>query len=106
MLHRVTRTPSLQSFQSVMSDALQWAFSGISTFAHLPHVRCLTTPEEQYDVAVIGVPFDTTVSYRPGQLKSRVLDVTPFSSMSFALIASWVYLLVYTSIARCSSDLT
>lgn len=43
-----------------------WAFSGISTFAHLKHVKCLTTPSELYDIAIIGAPFDTAVSYRPG----------------------------------------
>ncbi|GAP86456.1 putative mitochondrial precursor protein [Rosellinia necatrix] len=43
-----------------------WAFSGISTFAHLKHVRCLTTPSQLYDIAIIGAPFDTSVSYRPG----------------------------------------
>ncbi|KFZ00341.1 hypothetical protein V500_01084 [Pseudogymnoascus sp. VKM F-4518 (FW-2643)] len=44
----------------------EWAFSGISTFAHLPHLKCLVHPEELYDIAVIGSPFDTAVSYRPG----------------------------------------
>ncbi|KAI1167553.1 agmatinase [Nemania serpens] len=43
-----------------------WAFSGISTFAHLKHVKCLTTPSELFDIAIIGAPFDTAVSYRPG----------------------------------------
>ncbi|KAI0480576.1 Arginase/deacetylase [Xylariaceae sp. FL0804] len=43
-----------------------WAFSGISTFAHLPHVKCLTAPDERYDIAIVGAPFDTAVSYRPG----------------------------------------
>ncbi|KAF2088916.1 Arginase/deacetylase [Saccharata proteae CBS 121410] len=43
-----------------------WGFSGISTFAHLPHVKCLTHPETAYDIGVIGAPFDTAVSYRPG----------------------------------------
>ncbi|KAH6886819.1 arginase family-domain-containing protein [Thelonectria olida] len=43
-----------------------WAFTGISTFAHLKHERCLTTPSELYDIAIIGAPFDTAVSYRPG----------------------------------------
>ncbi|KAI1816096.1 agmatinase [Poronia punctata] len=43
-----------------------WAFSGISTFAHLKHVKCLTTPTELFDIAIIGAPFDTAVSYRPG----------------------------------------
>ncbi|KAI9702612.1 MAG: hypothetical protein M1836_001092 [Candelina mexicana] len=44
----------------------EWGFSGISTFAHLPHVKCLTHPEERYDIAIVGAPFDTAVSYRPG----------------------------------------
>ncbi|KAL2354121.1 arginase family-domain-containing protein [Cryomyces antarcticus] len=43
-----------------------WGFSGISTFAHLPHVRCLSHPETAYDIGIIGAPFDTAVSYRPG----------------------------------------
>ncbi|GAA4880771.1 agmatinase [Paenibacillus vulneris] len=37
-------------------------FSGIHTFMHLPHVQTL----DQVDFAVIGVPFDTGVSYAVG----------------------------------------
>lgn len=37
-------------------------FSGIHTFMHLPHVQAL----ENVDFAVIGVPFDTGVSYAVG----------------------------------------
>ncbi|KAK3322484.1 arginase family-domain-containing protein [Apodospora peruviana] len=44
----------------------EWSFSGISSFAHLKHVKCLTTPSELFDIGIIGVPFDTAVSYRPG----------------------------------------
>lgn len=43
--------------------------SPASTFAQLPHVRCLTDPqgpEAAYDIAILGVPFDTATSYRPG----------------------------------------
>jgi len=36
------------------------------TFAHLPHTKCLINPGESYDFAIVGVPFDTAVSYRPG----------------------------------------
>ncbi|TID21498.1 hypothetical protein E6O75_ATG04893 [Venturia nashicola] len=43
-----------------------WGFSGIGAFAHLPHVRCLTDPASTYDIGIIGAPFDTAVSYRPG----------------------------------------
>jgi hypothetical protein len=44
----------------------EWSFSGIASFAHLKPVKCLIEPEEHYDIAVIGAPFDTAVSYRPG----------------------------------------
>ncbi|EXJ90912.1 agmatinase [Capronia coronata CBS 617.96] len=43
-----------------------WGFTGISTFAHLRHVKCLTTPYEPFDIGILGAPFDTAVSYRPG----------------------------------------
>ncbi|KAI0382868.1 Arginase/deacetylase [Hypomontagnella monticulosa] len=45
---------------------MEWGFSGISTFAHLEYHKCLTTPSELFDIAIIGAPFDTAVSYRPG----------------------------------------
>jgi agmatinase len=44
----------------------EWSFSGIASFAHLKPVKCLIEPDEHYDIAVIGAPFDTAVSYRPG----------------------------------------
>lgn len=45
----------------------QWPFSGIATFAHLDHVKCLVNPDVAFDIGVIGAPFDTTTSYRPGK---------------------------------------
>ncbi|KAI9737055.1 MAG: Guanidinobutyrase [Cirrosporium novae-zelandiae] len=44
----------------------KWGFSGISTFAHLEHIKCLTNTDTPFDIALIGAPFDTAVSYRPG----------------------------------------
>lgn len=43
-----------------------WPYSGINTFAHLPHTKCLLEPDSKYDIAVIGMPFDTAVTYRTG----------------------------------------
>lgn len=43
-----------------------WPFSGIQTFAHLPHHKCLIDMEKKFDIGVIGVPFDTVVSFRGG----------------------------------------
>ena len=45
----------------------QWSFSGISTFAHLEHIKCLSARDVPFDIGVIGAPFDTAVSYRPGK---------------------------------------
>lgn len=43
-----------------------WPFSGIQTFAHLPHEKCLMNRSLDFDIGVIGIPFDTAVTYRPG----------------------------------------
>ncbi|PTB37273.1 uncharacterized protein TrAFT101_011008 [Trichoderma asperellum] len=43
-----------------------WAFSGISTFNHLPHSRCLVNRSEAFDIAIVGVPFDSLTTYRSG----------------------------------------
>ena len=40
-------------------------FSGPLTFAHLPYEDCLTT-HTRFDIAIVGFPFDTSVTYRPG----------------------------------------
>lgn len=37
-------------------------FAGIKTFFRLPHVNI----EADYDIALVGVPFDGSLSYRPG----------------------------------------
>jgi len=44
----------------------EWGFSGVNSFAHLEHIKCLTKPDTPFDIAILGVPFDTAVSYRPG----------------------------------------
>ena len=70
-------------------------YAGIATFARLPQLRDVS----HADIAVVGVPFDTGVSYRPGarfgpshiREASRLLrpynpaqDVEPFSSQQVA----------------------
>ena len=47
------------------------AYAGITTFAHLPFINCLNPvyeeeAREKFDIAIVGAPFDTTVTYRPG----------------------------------------
>ncbi|KAI9037784.1 agmatinase [Aspergillus affinis] len=44
-------------------------FSGLTTFAHLPYVNCFLDEEsskQPYDIAIMGAPFDTAVTFRPG----------------------------------------
>lgn len=43
-----------------------WTFTGMTSFAHLPQTKCLTNPEAEYDITILGAPFDTTTMYRPG----------------------------------------
>ncbi|KAI0735046.1 Arginase/deacetylase [Earliella scabrosa] len=41
-------------------------FSGPLSFSHLPYSRCLEDESAQFDIALLGMPFDTAVTYRPG----------------------------------------
>jgi len=41
-------------------------FSGPLSFAHLPYARCLENEAASFDIAILGMPFDTGVTYRPG----------------------------------------
>lgn len=45
------------------------AMGGLTSFGHLPYVSCFDTTKSdvgKYDIAVLGAPFDTATSYRPG----------------------------------------
>ena len=74
-------------------------FSGESTFALLPRLADLETAGRRADIKVIGVPFDSGVSYRPGtrfgpahvRQSSRLLrpynpatDTSPFAQAQVA----------------------
>lgn len=41
-------------------------FSGIVTFAHLPIEQCFNDLDKNIDIAIVGAPFDSGVSYTPG----------------------------------------
>lgn len=41
-------------------------FSGFLSFSHMPYAVCLEDETTQFDIAILGFPFDTAVSYRPG----------------------------------------
>ncbi|SOV04730.1 related to CAR1 - Arginase [Ustilago sp. UG-2017a] len=41
-------------------------YAGFNTYAHLPTAKCLNDPDQLFDVAILGIPYDLTVTYRPG----------------------------------------
>ncbi|SCU80176.1 LAMI_0B01090g1_1 [Lachancea mirantina] len=43
-----------------------WPFSGLQSYAHLPYHKCLLNKSLDFDIGIIGVPFDTAVTFRPG----------------------------------------
>lgn len=45
---------------------LDQPFSGPLSFSHLPYALCLQDEAAIFDIAILGMPFDTSVSYRPG----------------------------------------
>ncbi|KAH3966112.1 hypothetical protein HBI70_095130 [Parastagonospora nodorum] len=50
-------------------DISQAKFAGLNTYANLPYVHCLAGEGEEvekFDIAVLGAPFDTGVTGRPG----------------------------------------
>ncbi|KAL9108838.1 MAG: hypothetical protein Q9227_006495 [Pyrenula ochraceoflavens] len=45
-----------------------WGIAGLTTFANLPHVDCMSQEDKvpKYDVAFLGAPFDTLELHLPG----------------------------------------
>ncbi|KAF7882055.1 uncharacterized protein EAF01_011835 [Botrytis porri] len=79
----------------------EWSFSGISTFAHLEYKKCLTTPEELFDIGILGVPFDTAVSYRPGaRFGPKAIRAASARQTSFRGFNTRAGINPYTSFAR------
>ena len=42
------------------------AYTGPLAFSHLPYHKCLEDPSVSFDVAFLGMPFDTATTYRSG----------------------------------------
>lgn len=79
ILSTITLLATLAALPATVADA--WAdkyggfpdpaFAGVATFAHLDHQRCLDQPELPLDLAIIGVPYDSAVTFRPGRSMSN-----------------------------------
>jgi hypothetical protein len=77
-------SPNLLNTVVNEDDDFAAAFAGITTFAHLPFINCLqpTYPDEateKFDIAIVGAPFDTSVTYRPGYALHKSTDIVPDS---------------------------
>ncbi|KAJ7201374.1 Arginase/deacetylase [Mycena pura] len=57
---------SPQTWLEKYGKQIDQPFSGPLAFSHLPYTRCLEDENEVFDIAILGMPFDTGVSYRPG----------------------------------------
>ncbi|OAL03810.1 Arginase/deacetylase [Phaeosphaeriaceae sp. SRC1lsM3a] len=66
--------PTYGQEQAILSryndpDISHAKFAGLDTFANLPYVHCLAEKSgdvEKFDIAILGAPFDTGVTARPG----------------------------------------
>lgn len=69
--HRVRdnglQTSSKPTWVEKYGPQFDLAYSGPLSFAHLPYAKCLeaTNASRPFDIAILGVPFDSAVSYRP-----------------------------------------
>ena len=72
------------SIQSDIDISIGSAFSGLTTFANLPYVNCLSSDEdvEKYDIAFLGAPFDT-VGHE--LFENRLSNFNPAEPFSFCL---------------------
>jgi len=59
------RDPS-ETWSEKYGAQLDLVFTGPLAFSHLPYFRCLEDDTLSFDIALLGMPFDTTVTYRPG----------------------------------------
>ncbi|KAI6161430.1 arginase family-domain-containing protein [Pisolithus thermaeus] len=57
---------SQETWLSKYGKQVDQPFSGPLAFSHLTYARCLEDESVDFDIAVLGIPFDTGTSYRPG----------------------------------------
>ena len=62
-------------------------FSGPLSFSHLPYTRCLEDEAAHFDIGIIGMPFDTGVSYRTGYIVRLTMYLCSSCQCSFWTIS-------------------
>lgn len=55
-----------ETWLSKYGKQIDQPFSGPLAFSHAEYARCLEDESAAFDIAILGMPFDTGTSYRPG----------------------------------------
>ncbi|KAF8560153.1 Arginase/deacetylase [Imleria badia] len=55
-----------ETWLSKYGKQIDQPFSGPLAFSHAEYTRCLEDESAAFDIAILGMPFDTGTSYRPG----------------------------------------
>lgn len=65
-LGRTSADVKTEPWTSMFGLQKDLVYTGPLSFSHLPYLRCLEDSSQSFDIAIIGFPFDTTTTYRPG----------------------------------------
>ena len=57
---------STEPWTSKYGPQIDLGYAGPLSFSHMPYTKCLDDGKSRFDIAILGMPFDTTTSYRPG----------------------------------------
>ncbi|KAF7308560.1 hypothetical protein HMN09_00705100 [Mycena chlorophos] len=57
---------STEPWTSQFGTQVDLGYTGPLSFSHLPYLRCLDDGAARFDIGILGFPFDTTTSFRPG----------------------------------------
>lgn len=55
-----------ETWLSKYGKQIDQVFSGPLAFSHLDYARCLEDESVGFDIAILGIPFDTATTFRPG----------------------------------------
>lgn len=55
-----------ETWLSKYGKQIDQPFSGPLAFSHAEYARCLEDESAAFDIAILGMPFDTGTTYRPG----------------------------------------
>ncbi|KIJ38429.1 hypothetical protein M422DRAFT_231163 [Sphaerobolus stellatus SS14] len=66
LAHQAPLNVAEEPWTSKYGPQIDLSFTGPLSFSHIPYTKCLDDASKQFNIAILGLPFDTAVSYRPG----------------------------------------